>query len=242
MRDEWFMRGSVPMTKSEVRAVSISKLELSRDSVLYDVGAGTGSVSVEAARYMPAGQVYAVERSQEAADLIRKNKERFDAVNVTIVEGEAPGSLAALPTATHAFLGGTGGHMEEIVTALWKKNPGMRIVANIITLENLSRLLELVKKREIPAEVVCLQVSRAWKAGGSHLMRGENPVYVISMGGEVKDGIGEDTGTGQPCIRGSAEEGQRAVEPCGKTTGKSGTSGGGGGEDSRDPGAGENLY
>ena len=76
MRDEWFIRGAVPMTKSEVRAVSISKLELKRDSVLYDIGAGTGSVSIEAAMQMPAGQVYAIERDREASDLVIRDRQR----------------------------------------------------------------------------------------------------------------------------------------------------------------------
>lgn len=184
MRDEWFIRGAVPMTKSEVRAVSISKLELKRDSVLYDIGAGTGSVSIEAALQMPAGQVYAIERDREAADLVRQNREKFGTDNVTVICREAPGGFEGLPAATHAFLGGTGGHMEDIVSGLIKINPHMRIVANIIALESLARILELVKRRKIQAEVVSLQVARAWKAGESHLMKGQNPVYVISMGGE----------------------------------------------------------
>lgn len=192
MRDEWFIRGTVPMTKSEVRAVSISKLELRRDSVLYDIGAGTGSVSIEAALRMPGGQVYAVERDQEAVSLIRQNKEKFGARNVNIVCGEAPEILADLPTATHAFLGGTGGHMDAVVSALLERNPNMRIVANIIALESLSRLLELVKRREIPAEIVSVQVAKAWKVGDSHLMKGQNPVYVISMGGD-ENGTGRYT-------------------------------------------------
>lgn len=184
MRDEWFVRGRVPMTKSEVRAVSISKLELKRDSVLYDIGAGTGSVSVEAALQLPAGKVYAVERDDEAVGLIRQNLEKFGVDNVTVIRGEAPRGLESLPTATHAFLGGTGGHMEDIVAALLERNPKMRIVANVIALESLARILELVRRREIQAEVVSVQVARGWKAGGVHLMKGHNPVYVVSMGGE----------------------------------------------------------
>lgn len=184
MRDEWFIRGKVPMTKSEVRAVSISKLELRPDSVLYDIGAGTGSVSIEAALGMPAGQVYAIERKEEAAGLIRLNRDKFGAKNVTVIQGQAPEVLSGLPAATHSFLGGTGGNLEEIVTALLNRVPSMRIVANVIALESLSRILELVKSMEIPAEVVSVQVAKAERAGDCHLMKGQNPVYVISMGGE----------------------------------------------------------
>lgn len=186
MRDEWFIRGNVPMTKSEVRAVSISKLELRPDSVLYDIGAGTGSVSVEAAMQMPAGQVYAIERQEEAVGLVRQNLEKFGAENVTVIQGRAPEVLAGLPCATHAFVGGTGGKMEEILTFLLKRNPAMRIVANVIALESLSGILELVKSLGIQAEVVSVQVAKAERAGSCHLMKGQNPVYVISMGGESR--------------------------------------------------------
>lgn len=185
MRDEWFIRGKVPMTKSEVRAVSISKLELKPDSVLYDIGAGTGSLSVEAALGMPAGQVFAIEHKDDAVELIRQNREKFRADNVTVVHGHAPEALLGLPPATHSFLGGTGEKMEEILAVLFKQNHAMRIVANIIALESLSGILELVKNMDIPAEVVSVQVAKAERAGNCHLMKGQNPVYVISMGGET---------------------------------------------------------
>ncbi len=106
MRDEWFIRGKVPMTKSEVRAVSVSKLELTQDSVLYDIGAGTGSVSIEAALQIPRGQIFAVEQNREAVDLIRQNKEKFHADNVRILWGKAPKILEGLPVPSHVFLGG----------------------------------------------------------------------------------------------------------------------------------------
>ena len=105
MRDEWFIRGEVPMTKSEVRAVSVEKLELSADSVLYDIGAGTGSVSVEAAAFLPEGTVYAIEKKREAVELLKKNREKFRAERIRIIEGAAPEALEGLEAPTHAFLG-----------------------------------------------------------------------------------------------------------------------------------------
>ena len=107
MRDEEFIRGAVPMTKSEVRAVSISKLELEEDSVVYDVGAGTGSVSVEAAGAAKKGRVFAIEKKKEAVELLYANKNRFGRDNMTVIEGTAPSALKELPAPTHVFLGGT---------------------------------------------------------------------------------------------------------------------------------------
>lgn len=186
MRDESFIRGDVPMTKSEIRAVSISKLELEPDAVLYDIGAGTGSVSIEAAREMPEGTVYAVERNPKALELLRQNKEKFHTGQMVLVAGEAPEALEALPMPTHAFLGGTGGRSLEIIKLLLKKNPDIRIVINVIALESLNQILESLKLLGKEPEVALVSVSKARKIGNYHLMQGQNPVYVISFGGPFK--------------------------------------------------------
>lgn len=183
MRDELFIRGEVPMTKAEVRAVSISKLELHSDSILYDVGAGTGSVSVEASRWIKEGRIYAVERKPEAAALIRANQEKFHASQIQLVEGTAPEALEGLEMPTHVFIGGSGGNMKEIVALVLEKNPSVRVVLNIIALESLAELLELLKERNMEAEIVQLQVAKGKAAGACHLMLGQNPVYIVSFGG-----------------------------------------------------------
>lgn len=184
MRDELFIRGAVPMTKSEVRAVSISKLELEEDSVLYDVGAGTGSVSIEAASFLKKGKVYAIERKEEAISLIKANKERFHAGSLEIVEGTAPEAMENLEAPTHVFIGGTSGSMKEVLSLILQKNPKARIVINVLALESLSEILTWLKENSIAAEIVQVQVSKAKEAGAYHLMMGQNPVYVISFGGE----------------------------------------------------------
>lgn len=181
MRDEWFIRGDVPMTKSEVRAVSVSKLELPCDGVLYDVGAGTGSVAIEASRLLAKGKVYAVEQNPEAVRLIKENRARFEADNVTVVWGQAPEALAGLEKPSHVFLGGSGGGMEGIVKEILKKNPSVRIVANVIALESLCEILNVAERYGLETEVVSVQVARAKRAGAYHLMQGQNPVYVITM-------------------------------------------------------------
>ncbi len=184
MRDEWFIRGKVPMTKSEVRAVSISRLELAPDSVLWDVGAGTGSVSVEASFLLPEGQVYAVEKNPQAVELIRRNREKFGRDNLTVVPGDAPGALGQLPDPTHVFLGGSGGWMGEILDLAMGRNPRVRVVINTISLESLGEAVSWLERRKISGEIVSLQTARGRRAGRYHLMEGQNPVYVIAFGGE----------------------------------------------------------
>ncbi|MEG0689566.1 MAG: precorrin-6Y C5,15-methyltransferase (decarboxylating) subunit CbiT [Hungatella sp.] len=183
MRDEYFIRGQVPMTKSEVRAVSLSKLELTNDSIVYDIGAGTGSVSIEAARAVPGGQVYAIEKNPEARKLIYANRDRFQIENLVVVEGSAPEVLTGLPLPSHAFIGGSSGCLREVIRCLLEKNPRIRIVVNLITLESLSQMIDFTKTWSIEAEFISIQVARAGLVGTSHLMQGQNPVYVISFGG-----------------------------------------------------------
>ncbi|MEY8353767.1 precorrin-6Y C5,15-methyltransferase (decarboxylating) subunit CbiT [Lachnospiraceae bacterium 54-53] len=184
MRDELFIRGDVPMTKSEVRAVSLSKLELNPDSVLYDVGAGTGSVSIEASFILREGRVYAIEKKAEAVSLIRANKEKFRAGCLEIAEGSAPEALESLEPPTHAFIGGTTGSMERVLDGVLLKNPEARVVINVIALESLAGVLAWLKKHSLAAEIVQVQISKSRTAGDYHLMAGQNPVYVISFGGE----------------------------------------------------------
>lgn len=183
--DEAFIRGKVPMTKEEVRSISLSKLQLTRNSVIYDVGAGTGSVSVEIAMQAVDGQVYAIEKKPEAVELLYKNKEKFAADNLTIVEGLAPEACVDLPVPTHAFIGGSSGNMKEILELLLSKNPKIRVVINCIALESVGEAMNCLK--ELPFEQVDIaqvQVAKGKKAGSYHLMMGQNPVYVISCQGK----------------------------------------------------------
>ena len=183
--DEAFIRGKVPMTKEEVRSISLSKLQLTRNSVIYDVGAGTGSVSVEMAMQAVEGQVYAIEKKPEAVELLYKNKEKFAADNLTIIEGLAPEACVDLPVPTHAFIGGSSGNMKEILELLLSKNPKIRVVINCIALESVGEAMNCLK--ELPLEQVDIaqvQVAKGKKAGSYHLMMGQNLVYVISCQGK----------------------------------------------------------
>lgn len=188
IRDTEFLRDKVPMTKEEVRTVSLSKLRLQHNSVCYDVGAGTGSVSVEMAVRASLGKVYAIEKKTAAVELLKKNKQKFAADNLEIVEGSAPEALENLETPTHAFIGGSSGNMRRIMEVLLSKNPHVRIVINCIALETLSETLQCI--RELPVkdrEIVQLSVSKSREVGAYHMMTGENPIYIISFTGNGQE-------------------------------------------------------
>lgn len=183
--DEAFVRGQVPMTKEEIRILSVAKMHLDRDSIVYDVGAGTGSISIEMALWCQEGCVYAVEKKKEAVLLIEKNKKRFHADCLEVVEGAAPECLESLPAPTHAFIGGSTGKIIDIIEEIRRKNPDVRFVVNTVTLETLGQLEQIRKK--IPEyedmEIVQINVAKAKKMGRYHLMSAQNPVYIASFGG-----------------------------------------------------------
>lgn len=202
MEDSLFVRGQIPMTKSEVRAVSLSKLSLVKGAVFWDVGAGTGSVSIEAGRYLElagGGTVYAVERNPEGIRLIEENRRHLlpDWKGFHLISGRAPEALQALPAPTHVFIGGSGGQLREILKLVLEKNGDARIVINSITAETLAECLELVKEFSFSSyEIVQVAVSRLEKAGRYHLQMGQNPVYVIRLEGAGQKENGRE-GAGQ---------------------------------------------
>lgn len=182
IKDEEFIRGKAPMTKEEVRTVSLSKLRLTEDSVCYDVGAGTGSLSIEMALRAHQGKVWAIEKKEDAVELIRQNKVKFAADNLEIIEGLAPEALKDLPVPTHAFIGGSSGNLKEILQILIEKNPQVRIVINCITLETVSEALETAKEFGFEEnEIVQLSAARSKAIGRYHMMMGENPIYIITL-------------------------------------------------------------
>lgn len=182
--DEAFLRDKVPMTKEEVRSISLSKLRLTKDAVVYDVGAGTGSVSVEAALQAAEGRVYAVEKKLEAVELLRKNKQKFAADNLEIIQGLAPEALRELPAPTHVFVGGSSGSLREILELALEKNPAVRIVVNAIALETVAEAVSCFKKLPVKdTDIVQVSVARAKELGEYQMMMGQNPVYIMSCSG-----------------------------------------------------------
>ncbi|MGB8451809.1 MAG: precorrin-6y C5,15-methyltransferase (decarboxylating) subunit CbiE [Anaerocolumna sp.] len=179
--DDEFIRGKIPMTKSEVRAISLSKLGIKKDSIIYDIGAGTGSVSIEMALLAKKGRVYAIEQKQEAIELIDKNIIEFGLENIEIIHGTAPEALENLEKPDLAFIGGSGGNLEAIITSLLNKNKTLRLVITAIAIETLTEGLRLMKELEFEeVELVQAAISKTKEVGSYHMLMGQNPVFIIS--------------------------------------------------------------
>jgi precorrin-6Y C5,15-methyltransferase (decarboxylating) len=185
IKDDEFIRGNVPMTKEEVRTVSLSKLHISDTSVVYDIGAGTGSIAVTAACMCKKARVYAFEKNDEALKLIKQNRDKFGVNdNLEIIAGDACDTLKAdYPAPTHVFVGGSGGRLSEIVKLVRAKNKAAHFVVNAITLETLNNCLALSDEygEYSDMEIIQMSVSRGRKVGESHMMLAENPVYIINF-------------------------------------------------------------
>lgn len=180
LSDGMFVRGQAPMTKQEVRAAALAKLGVGPSDVLWDVGAGTGSVSVELALSAPEGQVFAVECDEDACALVRENKRKFSTWNLQLVEGKAPQALAGLPAPDAVFIGGTKGGMEDIVGQVLAKNENARICISAIALETLSAAVTALEKHGLEADVAQIAVSRTRPAGKLHLLMANNPTFLIT--------------------------------------------------------------
>lgn len=178
--DEAFERGDVPMTKQEVRAAVLAKLAVRPEDILWDVGAGTGSVSVELALAAPRGRVYAVECRPEGCALIKANREKFRTRNLVLVEGLAPAALSDLPAPDAVFIGGSKGSLAAIVDTALDKNPDARICVSAIALESLSAAVAALTAKGRTVQVSQIAVSRAKAVGGLHLMMAQNPIYLIT--------------------------------------------------------------
>ncbi|MCL1796167.1 MAG: precorrin-6Y C5,15-methyltransferase (decarboxylating) subunit CbiT, partial [Clostridia bacterium] len=183
--NRFFRLAGIPMTKSDTRAIVLSKLNLNPVSIAYDIGAGTGSVTVEMALSAYRGHVYAVERREEAISLIEKNCAAFHIGNVTAVCGEAPAALEPLPAPDAVFIGGSGGGIDELIRTVLRKNPDARIVVTAVTLETVSAALAAFAKAGQEPEIVQVSIARGKLAGGLHLMEAQNPVTILHAGGKL---------------------------------------------------------
>ena len=189
--DSEFIRDKVPMTKEEVREVSICKLRLTDKSLVYDIGSGTGSIAMEMAGLSPDLKVYAIERKPEAVALIKKNKEKFKLDNIEVIEAEAPEGLDELPKPTHVFIGGSGGNLNEILNTLYSMNDSMRIVITAVSLETIARIKDILSAYPIANEdIVELQVNRSKVIGKYHMMQAENPVWICSF--DFREGAADE--------------------------------------------------
>jgi precorrin-6Y C5,15-methyltransferase (decarboxylating) len=180
--EDWYSHERGMITKSEVRAVSLAKLRLGPESVLWDVGAGCGSVSVEASALLPGGRVYAVERDQRQIEHLVENRRSHGAGNLVIVPGEAPAVLHTLPDPDAVFVGGSGGQIDaifEVATA--RVRPGGRVVFNLATLDHLHRVSRLAAACHLTPDVTQVSISRGVDVAGLTRLDALNPVFVFSI-------------------------------------------------------------
>ena len=179
--DEEFLRDKVPMTKQEIRILTLAKARLEVDSVVADIGAGTGSITIEAAKLSPRGKIFAVERKAQAIELIKRNVEKFSVENVTIIHAEAPEGLDALPELDAAIIGGSGGKLDKILDALSTKlKVGSRVVVNAITIQTAANVVEYFRAHGWTYETIHVQITRFERVGSHDMAKALNPVYIIT--------------------------------------------------------------
>ena len=168
------------ITKNEVRAVSLARMQLRSDSVVWDIGAGSGSVGLEAARLCRMGHVYAIEKNVDDCTNVLQNRLTMGLSNHTLVHGKAPEGLAAWADPDAVFIGGSGGELTELITLILQRlKPGGWLVMNFVTLENLSAAVEPAKALGAHWDVLQLQAARSKPILHMNRMAAENPVWIV---------------------------------------------------------------
>ena len=182
--DEEFLRDKVPMTKSDIRALAMAKLELSEAAICYDIGAGSGSCSIEMGRFASKGKVYAIEHKKIACDLIEKNIKKFSLKNIEVIFGEASEKIEDLEAPSHVFIGGSGGDLELIVDKIYKKNENATVVITAITLETIAGINEIVKKYAnlgYKYDMSFISFANNKTVANYNMMIGGNPVLIARI-------------------------------------------------------------
>lgn len=180
LHDSDFIRAKVPMTKEDVRNLSLAKLEIMPTDVVYDIGAGTGSVSIAMAYKANESFVYAIEQKKDAVELIIKNKQKLGAFNLKHINAKAPDGICDLPAPDKVFIGGSSGNLDIILETVLEKNPNVKIIVNAITLETVNEAVTCFEKRNMDTDIICVNISKADKIGRYNMMKAQNPVYIIS--------------------------------------------------------------
>lgn len=187
INDEEFHTSKKLITKQEVRAVTLAKLQLQDDLVLWDIGAGSCSVSIEASNLMPGGRIFAVEKNQQCVGFITENLKKFCARNIKLIEACAPDGLDDLPDPDRVFIGGAGGKLDEIIDIISQRlRPDGVVVINAVTLDTLTRAVEFLEDQGFTVEAACINVAKTRNLTEYKMFEAQNPVYVISArkGGE----------------------------------------------------------
>ena len=181
IRDDEWIRGDVPMTKEEIRALALRQLEIQPTDIVYDIGAGTGAMAVEMARQAWEGRVYAFEMKDAACDLIRQNREKFGAHNLSVIHAAVPDGLQGPPVPDKVFIGGSSGRFDAILHSLINMNPNVQVVANAISPQSLNAILTAFETHGvIVSDMVCANIAKAKKIGRHDIMTAHNPISIIS--------------------------------------------------------------
>lgn len=183
--DDEFATVKKLITKQEVRAVTLAKLQLQDDFTIWDIGAGSGSISIEASNLVPNGKLFAIEKNPHCLAFIRDNLKKFVARNVKLIEGEAPDVLEELPDPDRVFIGGSGGMLEEVIEAVDRRlKPEGMIVLNAVTLNTLTKAVEFLEDHGYTVEVTCVNIAKTKPLSDYKLLEAQNPVYIISAAKE----------------------------------------------------------
>ncbi len=180
LSDEDFERDKTPMTKEEIRVLILHKMKLHPDDIVWDIGAGTGSVSIECARQVPFGAVHSVERNENAVKLIYKNKEKFSADNLTVYEGDAAETAKKLPEPDKVFIGGSGKEMSQILETIAAFPKKIKVVISAVTIETIAETNNLLGKYDSKFDVIQATIGRGRKIGSYHIMDTNNPVMIFT--------------------------------------------------------------
>ena len=179
--DEDFAAVKKLMTREEIRAISLAKLRLCHDMILWDIGAGSGTVSIEADHLLPNGRVFAVERNAQSLEFLKENLNTFRSRNVTLIAEEAPACFDALPDPDRVFIGGSGGHLWEILEAADVRLPsGGRVVLNAVTLDTLTSASEFFENSGYQLEVVTVNIAKTKPLTDYKMFEAFSPVFVMT--------------------------------------------------------------
>lgn len=182
IEDDKFIRGKVPMTKQEIRILTLAKANIGEKDFVADIGAGTGSLSIEAAKIATRGYIFAIDKNPESVELITQNAEKFLVDNIVIINAEATVGLRQVPRIDTALIGGSGGQLEEILSLIDAKlKIGGRIVSNFITVQSLATCLSWLKIHgEYKYEAIQVQINRLQPVGNFDMAKAMNPIHIVT--------------------------------------------------------------
>lgn len=180
IKDEEFIRGNCPMTKEEIRILAVSKMEIEENHKILDVGAGTGSISIQASKICSKGKVVSIEKEEKAVNVFKKNIEKFNAKNIEMIIGDASKIIEDLNHEFDSiFIGGSGGNLEKIIKdSAARLKFGGNLVLNFITINNVYKAVETLK--EIGFVPECMQVAVSKTIKNTYMLKANNPIFIVN--------------------------------------------------------------